>query len=103
MASAERVAGAASPSPALVALSPPASGASAALPSGAPCSSGTSAVGRASGSSALARGSCTHGRVLGAGTPTLAAAEASDGPSRRRSSPDAGRHALGRAHWLVLA
>ncbi len=49
----ERVAGAASTPPALVALSAPASGASAALPSAAPRSPGTRGVGRPTASPAL--------------------------------------------------
>jgi hypothetical protein len=52
--SAEPVAGATSPPPALVALSAPASGASTALPSAAPSSPGTRGVGRPTGSPALA-------------------------------------------------
>src|SRR5437667_12222796 len=103
VACAQRVRGATSPPPALVALAAPASGASPALPSAAPRPPGTCGVSRPSDSLALAGCPCAHGRALGAAPPALAAAEATDGSSSQRSSLGSGGHALGRAHWLVLA
>jgi hypothetical protein len=40
-------------------------------------------------------------RALGATTSALAPTEASDGPSRHRSSPHRGRHALGRTYRFL--
>jgi hypothetical protein len=77
---------------ALVALSTPAPRASSALPSAAPCTPGTRSYGEPVGSSTIAGGPCPHGRALGAAASLLACAEATDGPSRHRSSPHRGGH-----------
>ncbi len=98
-----RVGGTASPTTALVALSTPAPGAGATLPCPAPRTAGTRGSTRSTGSPALTWDPGAHRRALGAASTTLATAEAADGPSRRRSSLDRGRHALGGTHRLVLA
>src|SRR6266487_855778 len=86
-----------------LALSAPASGASSTLPSAAPSSPGTYRLSGPTGSPAVAGGPCAHGRALGATASALAPAEASDGPSRHRSSPHRGRYALGRTDRFLLA
>jgi len=102
-AGAGRSTAAAGPSPALVRLPASTSGSSQTLPCGTPGSAGSPCGICSTPSNACSRPARPHRCPLGPVAPAPASAETPDRPPLHRSSPDRGRHALGRAHWLVLA
>src|SRR5258708_37552875 len=102
-ARAERTARAAGPATALVWLPASTPGHSQAVSCAAPLASGSLGVRPAARSHPVAGTARPQRPTLGAAATALAATEAADRASGGRSSPDRGRHAVGRTHWLVLA
>jgi hypothetical protein len=87
----------------VVAFSQEASGRSSALACGAPGPSGSSGVSTAPSAHPAAGPPRAHRRPVGAALSPAPPAEAPDGASGDRSSPDRGGHALDRAHRVFLA